>query len=340
MPRRRPSGSRTATSARSSTASESGAGTSAPGWRSRTSSSSPSITCSAPAPTSPNSVPTTSIAPTHAARPASSSNAWSAWATTSSSRETPPDGGPGHRAHFHGRTPRAVTSAATRLRRRLVPAYYEPARRTGDGPVTREQRKLAAILAADVVGYSRLMGRGGSGTLARVREHRAARLEPTLARYRGRLVKLTGDGALVEFASAVDALSAAIEFQQAVNDVTADRPEPERLVFRIGLHLGDVIVEGDDLYGEGVNIAPRLQSQAPGGGILIPPRVHEAVARRLEATFADRGDLNLKNIERPIQAFSVQWEPSDWRRAPAPPQEPAADPTPHAAADRLALPDK
>jgi adenylate cyclase len=133
--------------------------------------------------------------------------------------------------------------------------------------VTREQRKLAAILAADVVGYSRLMGRDESGTLARVREHRTVRLEPTLARYGGRLIKLIGDGALVEFASAVDALSAAIEFQQAVNDVAADRPEPERIVFRIGLHLGDVIVEGDDLYGEGVNIAARLESQAPVVGI-------------------------------------------------------------------------
>ena len=162
--------------------------------------------------------------------------------------------------------------------------------------MVREQRKLAAILAADVVGYSRLMGRDESGTLARVREHRTTRLEPTLARYGGRLIKLIGDGALVEFASAVDALSAAIEFQQAVNEVDPDRPETERVVFRIGLHLGDVIIDGDDLYGEGVNIAARLESQAPVGGILISRTVHEAVARRLEATFADRGDLNLKNI--------------------------------------------
>jgi adenylate cyclase len=115
--------------------------------------------------------------------------------------------------------------------------------------MAREQRKLAAILAADVVGYSRLMGRDESGTLARLREHRRERLEPTLARYGGRLVKLTGDGALVEFASAVDALSAAIEFQQAVADNNRGRPETEQIVFRIGLHLGDLIVEGDDLYG-------------------------------------------------------------------------------------------
>lgn len=206
--------------------------------------------------------------------------------------------------------------------------------------MTREQRKLAAILAADVVGYSRLMGRDESGTLARVREHRTAHLEPTLARYGGRLIKLIGDGALVEFASAVDALGAAIEFQQAVNDVAVNRPEPERIVFRIGLHLGDVIVEGDDLYGEGVNIAARLESQAPVGGILISRTVHEAVAGRLKATFADRGDLTLKNIERPIQAFSTQWEPSDWRREASPVRVAAAGPTPQAPAERLTLPDK
>ena len=131
-----------------------------------------------------------------------------------------------------------------------------------------DQRKLVAVLAADVVGYSRLMGRDESGTLARLREHRRRRLEPTLARYGGRLVKLTGDGALVEFASAVEALSAAIAFQQAMNEVDPECAEADRIVFRIGLHLGDMIVEGDDLYGDGVNIAARLETAAPAGGIL------------------------------------------------------------------------
>ena len=151
----------------------------------------------------------------------------------------------------------------------------------------REQRKLAAVLAADVVGYSRLMERDESGTLARLREHRRSRLEPTLARYGGRLVKLMGDGALVEFASACDALSAAIEFQQAVNEADSERPETERIIFRTGLHLGDMIVEGDDLYGDGVNIAARLEAEAPAGGILVSRTVHEAVTGRLKATFAD-----------------------------------------------------
>ena len=179
--------------------------------------------------------------------------------------------------------------------------------------MAREQRRLAAILAADVVGYSRLMGRDESGTLTRLRKNRAERLEPVLAKYGGRLVKLTGDGALIEFASAVDALSAAIEFQQAVADANRERPETEGIVFRIGLHLGDLIVDGDDLYGDGVNVAARLETEAPSGGVLISRTVHEAVVGRLKATFDDLGSLALKNIERPILAFNVKWEPSDWR---------------------------
>src|SRR5215472_11325250 len=178
--------------------------------------------------------------------------------------------------------------------------------------LAREQRKLAAIVAADVVGYSRLMGRDESGTLARLRKNRSERLDPVLAKFGGRLVKLTGDGALLEFASAVDALSAAIEFQQAMAEANSDRPADTALVFRMGLHLGDLIVEGDDLYGDGVNVAARLEAESPAGGIVISRTVHEAVSGRLNATFDDLGDLTLKNIERPVQAFSVKWQPEDW----------------------------
>src|SRR4030095_6830759 len=128
-------------------------------------------------------------------------------------------------------------------------------------PLAREQRKLAAIVAADVVGYSRLMGRDESGTVARLREHRKQRFEPVLADHGGRLVKLTGDGALAEFPSAVDALSAAIEFQQAMVEANRDQPSETAIVFRIGLHLGDLIVDGDDLYGDGVNVAARLEGE-------------------------------------------------------------------------------
>jgi TolB-like protein/class 3 adenylate cyclase len=178
--------------------------------------------------------------------------------------------------------------------------------------VTREQRKLAAILAADVVSYSRLMGRDESGTLARLRKNRAEHLNPILTKYGGRLVKLTGDGALLEFASAVDALSAAIEFQQAMAEANADRPTDNALVFRMGLHLGDLIVEGDDLYGDGVNIAARLEAEAPAGGIVISGAIHDATTGRLKSTFDDLGQLALKNIERPIQAYAVRWQPADW----------------------------
>ena len=179
--------------------------------------------------------------------------------------------------------------------------------------MAREQRRLAAIVAADVVGYSRLIGRDESGTVARLREHRQQRLEPVLARHGGRLVKLTGDGVLVESPSAVDALSGAIEFQQVMAEANEDQPEDIRIVFRIGLHLGDLIVDGDDLYGDGVNVAARLEAEAPAGGIVISRTVHEAVAGRLKASFDDLGSLALKNIERPVHALGVKWNPGDWK---------------------------
>jgi adenylate cyclase len=203
--------------------------------------------------------------------------------------------------------------------------------------VAREQRKLAAIVAADVVGYSRLMGREESGTLARLREHRKQRLEPTLTRHGGRLVKLTGDGALAEFPSAVDALEAAIEFQQLMAEANRDQPKDTAIVFRIGLHLGDLIVDGGDLYGDGVNVAARLETEAPPGGILISGNVYDATAGRLKATFDDLGRLTLKNIERPVQAFGVKWDPANWTM-PSPAIQATAAPFPADA--RLALPDK
>ena len=179
-------------------------------------------------------------------------------------------------------------------------------------------------MALDVVGYSRLMGRDESGTLQRLREHRRMRFEPALSRHGGRLVKLTGDGALVEFASAVDALSAAIEFQQAMVEANGNQLADTALVFRMGLHVGDLIVDGDDLYGDGVNIAARLETAAPPGGIVISRSVHDAAAGRLKATFDDLGDIALKNIERPVQAYEVKWDPADWKVLVAPALGPAA----------------
>ena len=201
-------------------------------------------------------------------------------------------------------------------------------------------RRLAAILAADVAGYSRLMGRDEDGTLARLKAHRTERLEPILARHGGRLVKLTGDGALVEFASAVDALGAAIEFQQAMADANRNQPEDTRIVFRVGLHLGDLIVDGDDLYGDGVNVAARLEAETPPGGIVISGDVHNAVAGKLKATFDDLGSLALKNIDRPVQAFGVKWEAADWKVLAPVTAVPRVAATPPPADARLALPDK
>ncbi len=207
-------------------------------------------------------------------------------------------------------------------------------------PLAGEQRRLAAIISADVVGYSQLMGRDESGTLARLLEHRRERFEPVLARHGGRLVKLTGDGALAEFPSAVNALTAAIEFQQAMSEANQDQPENSAIVFRIGLHLGDLIVDGDDLYGDGVNVAARLEAEAPPGGIVISGDVHNAVIGRLKATVDDLGSLALKNIARPIQAFRVGWEPADWKISAPSVGAALISTAPPSAAVPLPLPDK
>ena len=176
----------------------------------------------------------------------------------------------------------------------------------------RQRRRLAAILFADVVGSSRLISRDESGVVARLLDHLTARLAPAAKRRGGRVVRLTGDGGLVEFTSAVDALAAAIEFQQAMTLANRDEAEDSAIRFRIGLHLGDVIVEHGDLYGDDVNVAARLQEVPPPGGIAVSRTVREAVAGRLAADFTDLGELALKNIERTVQAFAVSWQPADW----------------------------
>lgn len=147
--------------------------------------------------------------------------------------------------------------------------------------LAREQRRLAAILFADAVGSSRLMGRDESGTVARLLEHLNRRLAPAAERCGGRVIRLKGDGGLVEFGSAVNALRAAIEFQQAMIEANRGQSQEMAIVFRIGLHLGDVIVEGDDIYGDDVNIAARLEAEAPPGGILVSRAVREAASGRV-----------------------------------------------------------
>jgi len=206
--------------------------------------------------------------------------------------------------------------------------------------VAREQRKLAAILFADVVGSSRLMGRDESGTVARLLEHLNRRLAPAAARCGGRVIRLTGDGGLVEFRSAVDALRAAIEFQQAMIEANRGQPQEEAIVFRTGLHLGDVIVKDDDIYGDDVNVAARLEGEAPPGGIVVSRAVRDAVQGRLKATLHPLGDLTLKNIVRPIRAFRVEWSAEDWPATDALAWAASEAPPASTADGRPALPDK
>src|SRR5215212_6912215 len=167
-------------------------------------------------------------------------------------------------------------------------------------------------MSADVLGYSRLMSRDESGTLQRLKAHRTTCVEPVLAANGGRIVKLMGDGLLVEFASAVDALRAAIQLQQATALVNATNAAADPIIFRIGVHLGDLLVEDDDLYGDAVNVASRLEAEAPPGGVLISSAVHDAVSGKLPVTLKDIGELKLKNIDRPVRAFRAEWDPERW----------------------------
>src|SRR5689334_5181583 len=160
------------------------------------------------------------------------------------------------------------------------------------------------------------MGQDESGTVARLLNHINERLAPAIARHGGRVIRLKGDGGLIEFASAVDALAAAIEFQQAIADANRSEPEERVIVFRAGLHLGDVIVDGNDIYGDDVNVAARLETEAPPGGIVVSRAVRDAVQGRLKATLRQRGELSLRNILRPIRAFDVEWNGQDWPVVP------------------------
>jgi adenylate cyclase len=169
----------------------------------------------------------------------------------------------------------------------------------------RLQRRLAAILSADVVGYSRLMGLDEARTLSRLNALRRNVFDPTVAAHSGRIVKLMGDGALVEFASAVNAVSCAIEIQRLVEDHDAGASQVDRIRLRIGINVGDIIIEGEDIYGDGVNIAARLEGIAEPGGICLSRAVHEQVAGKVGAAFTEVGVYNLKNIDTPIHVFQV-----------------------------------
>src|SRR5438270_339019 len=164
-------------------------------------------------------------------------------------------------------------------------------------------RRLAAILAADVAGYSRLIGTDEEGTLNRLRSIRTEVVDPKINEHHGRLVKTTGDGLLVEFGSVVDALRCAIEVQQSM--AGRDTGPSDKIEFRIGINVGDIVVEDGDIFGDGVNVAARLEGLAEPGGICVSGRVQEDVAGRLDLPFEDLGEQSVKNILRPIRAYAL-----------------------------------
>jgi adenylate cyclase len=172
----------------------------------------------------------------------------------------------------------------------------------------RVQRRLAAILAADMVGYSRLVGQEETGTLRRLRELRRTVIDPAIKTHRGRVVKTTGDDLLVEFPSAVEAVRLAVAVQRAMVDAESATPADRRIAFRVGVHQGDVVVENDDLFGDGVNVAARLETLSEPGGICVSGRVHEDTMGRLDLPFVDRGQQQVKNIARPVHVYSLGTE--------------------------------
>src|SRR6266481_1995925 len=165
-------------------------------------------------------------------------------------------------------------------------------------------RRLAAILAADVAGYSRMMGADEAGTARALREHRTA-ADPLVAKHGGRIVKTTGDGVLIEFGSVVGTVECALALQRLAAERNAGISGERRMEWRIGVHLGDVLVEGDDILGDGVNIAARLEGIAEPGGICISDDAFRQVRGKIEAEFTDIGEQSLKNIARPLRVYSI-----------------------------------
>ena len=191
----------------------------------------------------------------------------------------------------------------------------------------RVERRLAAILAGDVAGYSRLIGADEEGTLTRLKAHRREVIDPKIGAHKGRIVKTTGDGLLVEFGSVIDALRCAMEIQTGMAQRTTVSPSDRQIAFRIGIHQGDVVVEDGDIFGDGVNVAARLEALAKPGGICVSARVQEDAAGRLDLAFEDMGEQTLKNIARPVRAYRVVTAagspPTQVRSGPVLPDKPS-----------------
>lgn len=170
----------------------------------------------------------------------------------------------------------------------------------------RVERRLTAILAADVAGYSRLTGLDEEGTHARLQDHLRSLVDPKIAEHRGRVVKNTGDGLLAEFASVVDAVRCAVDVQRGMAQRNSDVPQQKRIEFRIGIHVGDIIIDHGDIFGDSVNVATRLEGLAEPGGICVSTRVQEDTRGKLEITFEDAGEQSLKNIGWPVRVYRVR----------------------------------
>src|SRR5436190_622247 len=214
------------------------------------------------------------------------------------------------RPHLKGYAGPGKESVSCRKRRVRVSFPQPPGlpgRHREDGlSAERVERRLAAILAADVAGYSRLMGRDEAGTLARLKALRRELIDPMVAEHKGRIVKTTGDGLLIEFPSVVEAVACAITVQSGMGSRNAATPEDRRIEFRVGINSGDIMVEDGDIHGDGVNIAARLEGVAEPGGICVSAIVHDQVRDRLDCVFEDLGEQNLKSIARPVRVYRVE----------------------------------
>ena len=181
------------------------------------------------------------------------------------------------------------------------------------------ERRLSAILIADIVGYSRLVGADEAGTLRALNAHRRELIDPTIASHRGRFVRTTGDGLILEFASAVDAVRCAVDVQRGMAERNEIVPPEKRIVYRIGINVGDIVSVGDDIYGDGVNIAARLEAMSEPGGIYVSRAVRDPVVDKLAFSFEDLGEVAAKNISRPIHVFRVRHDTQTTRRSLASP---------------------
>jgi adenylate cyclase len=190
----------------------------------------------------------------------------------------------------------------------------------------RVERRLTAILAADVAGYSRLTGMDEEGTHAQLQDHLRSLVDPKIAEHRGRVVKNTGDGLLAEFSSVVDAVRCALDVQRGMAQRNADVPKEKRIEFRIGINVGDVMIDRGDIFGDGVNVAARLEAVAEPGGICVSARALEDIEGKLDIGFEDAGEQRLKNIARPVRAYRISL--AEMARAPSKPPDTALRPLP------------